>query len=61
MLCPYDRLKTLNFLVATETGLSFEEAKRFVAITCDEAGDKIKVTTTLLFDSWDQQFAMLED
>ncbi|MGF1676365.1 MAG: dihydrodipicolinate synthase family protein [Rivularia sp. (in: cyanobacteria)] len=47
-------------LAATESGLSFAEAKEFVSIVCDEAGDQIKVTTTLLFDSWNQQFAMLE-
>ncbi len=46
-------------LVATETGLTFDEAKRFVAIVADEAKDEILVSTTLLFDSAAQNRAML--
>lgn len=47
-------------LVPTETGLSLAEAKQFLSIVCDEAKDAIHVTTTLLLDSWDQQFEILE-
>ena len=46
-------------LAATETGLTFEEQKRFVSIVTDEAGDDILVSTTLLQDSFDKQAAML--
>ncbi|MCC7411436.1 MAG: dihydrodipicolinate synthase family protein [Gammaproteobacteria bacterium] len=47
-------------LAACETGLSFEEAKRFVAIVADEAADRILVSVTLLFDSLAQNMEMLE-
>lgn len=47
-------------LVACETGLSFDEAKRFVSIVCDEAKGKIFVSTTLLFDTFEQNMAMLQ-
>ncbi len=47
-------------LAATETGLSFDEAKRLVEVVVDEAGDDILVSTTLLFDNFAQQAAMLE-
>lgn len=47
-------------LVATETGLAFEEAKRFVSIVADQARGRIAVSTTLLFDSLDENEAMLE-
>jgi 4-hydroxy-tetrahydrodipicolinate synthase len=46
-------------LAATETGLTFEEQKRFVSIVRDEAGDEILVSTTLLQDSFEKQAAML--
>lgn len=46
-------------LVATETGLTFDEAKRFVAIVADEAKDDILVSTTLLFDSVEKNRAIL--
>lgn len=46
-------------LVATETGLTFEEAKRFVEIVADEAQGKILVSTTLLKDSLEKNREML--
>ncbi|MBC8073777.1 MAG: dihydrodipicolinate synthase family protein, partial [Deltaproteobacteria bacterium] len=46
-------------LAATETGMTFEEQKRFVTIVADEAGEDILVSTTLLMDSFEQQAAML--
>ncbi|NIN65315.1 MAG: hypothetical protein GTO63_11575, partial [Anaerolineae bacterium] len=46
-------------LCAAETGLTFEEAKRFVEIVADEAGGKILVSVTLLFDSFEQNREML--
>lgn len=42
-----------------ESGLSFDEAKRFVAIVADEAGDDLLVSTTALFDSIEQNAAMI--
>lgn len=47
-------------LCACETGLQFSEARRFVEIVADEAGDRLIVGVTLLFDSLDQNRAMLE-
>jgi len=47
-------------LCAAETGLTFEEAKRFVEIVADEARDKILVSVTLLFDSFEQNKEMLK-
>lgn len=47
-------------LCTCEAGMSFEEAKRFVDIVANEAGDELKVSTTLVFDSFDQNFRMLE-
>ncbi|MBC8068615.1 MAG: dihydrodipicolinate synthase family protein, partial [Deltaproteobacteria bacterium] len=46
-------------LAATETGMTFEEQKRFVTIVAEEAGEDILVSTTLLMDSFEQQAAML--
>jgi len=46
-------------LCAAETGLTFEEAKRFVEIVRDAAGDEILVSVTLLFDSFEQNREML--
>lgn len=46
-------------LVATESGVSFEEAKRLVSIVADEAGQDLLVSTTLLFDSFVQDDEML--
>tara|TARA_R110002110_G_scaffold205066_1_gene416747 strand:- start:147117 stop:148154 length:1038 start_codon:yes stop_codon:yes gene_type:complete len=47
-------------LCACETGLTFEEAKQFVQIVCDEAGDKLVVSVTLLFDSLEKNLAMAQ-
>ena len=46
-------------LCAAETGLTFEEAKKFVGIVADEAQDKILVSCTLLFDSLEKNREML--
>lgn len=46
-------------LCAAETGLAFEEAKRFVEMVANEAGDEIFVSVTLLFDSFEQNREML--
>ncbi len=46
-------------LCTCDAGLTFEEAKRFVAIVADEAKGKIFVSTTVLFDSFEQNFEML--
>lgn len=48
-----------SVLAATETGLSFEEAKRFLKIIVDEANEKILVSTTLLFDTLEKNREML--
>jgi len=47
-------------LCAAETGLTFEESKRFVEIVADEAKDKIFVSTTILFDNLEQNREMLK-
>jgi len=47
-------------LCACEAGMSFDEAKQFVEIVSDEAGDELEVSTTLVFDSFEQNFEMLE-
>ena len=47
-------------LCAAESGLTFEEAKRFVEIAADEAGGDILVSVTLLFDSFEQNREMLQ-
>lgn len=47
-------------LCAAESGLTFEEAKRFVEIVADEARGKIFVSVTLLFDSFEQNMEMLQ-
>jgi len=46
-------------LCTTEAGVTFEEAKRFVEVAADEAGGDIHVSTTLLFDSLEQNREML--
>ncbi len=45
-------------LCAAESGLTFDETKRFVAIVADEAKGKLTVGTTLLFDSIEKNIAM---
>jgi 4-hydroxy-tetrahydrodipicolinate synthase len=47
-------------LCTAEAGMSFEEAKEFVGIVADEAGDDLEVSTTLVFDSFEQIFGMLD-
>ncbi len=47
-------------MCAVETGLSTEEAKRFISIVCDEAGDDLLVSFTLLNDSFTQSIALLD-
>jgi len=49
----------VSTMCTAEAGLTFEEAKRFVAIVADEAKDKIFVSTTVMFDSFEQNFEML--
>jgi 4-hydroxy-tetrahydrodipicolinate synthase len=41
-------------ICAAEVGLTFDEAKRFVEIVADEAKGKILVSTTLMFNSLEQ-------
>jgi 4-hydroxy-tetrahydrodipicolinate synthase len=47
-------------LCACEAGMTFQEAKTFVEIVADEAKDKIFVSTTILFDSLDENWEMLK-
>lgn len=47
-------------MCACETGLTLEENKRFIEIVCDEAKGKILVSFTLMFDSVEDNLAMLE-
>lgn len=49
-----------SMMCATETGLTLEEAKRFVEIAADEADGKILVTTTLILDSLEDNMALLK-
>ncbi len=49
-----------SMMCATETGLTLEEAQRFVAIAADEAGDEIVVTTSLILNNFDENLALLE-
>ncbi len=41
-------------MCSTETGLRFEEAKRFVEIVADEGSGRISVSTAILFDTMQQ-------
>ena len=47
-------------MCATETGLTLEEAERFIAIAADEARGKILVTTSLILNSFEENMALLE-
>lgn len=47
-------------MCAVETGLTSAEAKDFLSIVCDEAGDDILVSFTLLNDSFAQSLELLE-
>ncbi len=46
-------------MCAVETGLTTEEAKRFISIVCDEARDKILVSFTLLNNSFAESLELL--
>jgi 4-hydroxy-tetrahydrodipicolinate synthase len=48
-----------SMLCAVESGLSWEEAKRFVAIAADEANGKIACAVTLLNDSHTKNMEMI--
>jgi 4-hydroxy-tetrahydrodipicolinate synthase len=47
-------------LCTSEAGLTLDEAIEFVAIVADEAGDQLLPSTTILFDTFDMCFQMLE-
>lgn len=47
-------------MCAVETGLTTEEAKRFISIVCDEARGRILVSFTLLNNSFAESLALLE-
>ena len=47
-------------MCAAETGLTVPEAKRFVEIAAQEAGDKILVTTSLLMDTFEDNMELME-
>ena len=46
-------------MCATETGLTLEESKRFLAIAADEAKGKIVVTTSVILDSFEANQELL--
>jgi len=47
-------------LCAPESGVTFEEAKRFVEVVTEEAKGKLLVSTTILFDSLEQNMEMIK-
>ncbi len=47
-------------MCATETGLTLDEAKRFLSIAADEARGKILVTTSLILNSFEENMSLLE-
>ncbi len=47
-------------LVATETGLTFEEQKALVSIVTDAAKGRISVSTSILFDNFERSVEMIE-
>jgi len=47
-------------LVATETGLSLDESKRFLEIVVDEAGDDLVVGVTLILNSIEENVALAQ-
>ncbi|MBD3240033.1 MAG: hypothetical protein GF331_05560 [Chitinivibrionales bacterium] len=49
-----------SMMCATETGLTLDEAKRFVAIAADEARDRIVVTTSLILNNFDENMELME-
>lgn len=46
-------------LCVTEAGLTLDEAQRFVAIVADQARGRILVSTTAMFESFEQSIALL--
>lgn len=46
-------------MCATEVGLTLDEAKQFVAIAADEAGDDILVTIALILDSFEDNMDLM--
>jgi 4-hydroxy-tetrahydrodipicolinate synthase len=48
-----------SIMCACETGLKLDEAQRFLTIVCDEAAGRVLVAFTLLFDSLEDNIAML--
>jgi 4-hydroxy-tetrahydrodipicolinate synthase len=46
-------------MCATETGLTLEEAKRFVEIAADEAQGRILVTTALILNSFEENMELM--
>lgn len=46
-------------MCACETGLTLDEAKRFIGIACDEAAGRLLVSFTLLNDSFDDSLELL--
>ncbi len=49
-----------SMMCATETGLTLEEAKRFVEIAADEAQGRILVTTSLILNSFEENMELME-
>ena len=49
----------VSSLCLAEAGLTLDEARRFVSIVTDEAKDAIVVSTTIMFDTFAQNEAML--
>lgn len=48
-----------SMMCATETGLTLEESKRFLAIAADEAKGRILVTTSVILDSFEANAELL--
>ncbi|NDJ33039.1 MAG: dihydrodipicolinate synthase family protein [Chloroflexi bacterium] len=46
--------------LTTQAGLTFDEAKRFLEIVVDEAGDDLMVSPGIIFDSLEKNIAFLE-
>lgn len=49
-----------SMMCATETGLTMDEAKRFLEIATDEAGDDILVTTSVILNSFEENMELVE-
>ncbi|MDX2160292.1 MAG: dihydrodipicolinate synthase family protein [bacterium] len=46
--------------LTTQAGLTFEEAQRFLEIVVDEAGDQLKVSPGIIFDSFEKDITFLQ-